>query len=222
MAVPKFPKAATIRPIYTRGGSPIYDGFEPMGPGAPINTPFPTQIQNPGQVDQSAIQGGGTRGAGPVRSGAFGYGVRRQSYGEYSTPITDPRSQEPGATIDQRPIVEIPGEGRGGVGASHADGRGAIANNFRGPVGRAPSVSEISRPPQSSGMQAMSLRSPLAGVGVQASNVGRSTASSAGRVTVAAPKPATVASSPKAAAAATTTSTNSTKKTGKSGALLRR
>lgn len=219
MAVPKLPKSATIRPIYTRGGSPIFDEFEPMGPGTPINTPFPTEIQNPNQIDQSAIQGG-TRGAGPVRSGAFGYGVRRQSYGEYSKPITDPRRQQPGAPVTERPIVEIPGEGRGGVGAAHSDGRGREANNGRGPVGRAPSVSEISRPPQSSGMQAMSLRSPLAGVGVQASNVGRSTASSAGKVTVAAPKPATAASSPKAETP--TTSTKSTKKAGKSGALLRR
>jgi hypothetical protein len=215
MAVPKFPKAATIRPIYTRGGSPIFDGFEPMGPGTPINTPFPTEIQNPNQIDQSAIQGG-VRGSGPVRTGAFGYGVRRQSYGEYNTPITDPRRQEPGAPINQRPIVEIPGEGRGGVGAAHYDGPGREANNSRG---RAPSVSEISRPPQSSGMQSTSLRSPLAGVGVQASSVGRSTASSAGKVTVAAPK-AAAASSPKAETP--TTSTKSTKKTGKSGALLRR
>ena len=200
MAVPKFPKAATIRPIYTRGGTPIFEGFEPMGPGTPINTPFPTQIQNPNQIDQSAIQGG-TRGAGPVRSGAFGYGVRRRAYGEYDTPITDPRIQEPGAPINQRPIVPV-NPGRPG------DGSGAQGNNGRGPSGGRPK--DVSRAPASSGvgMAAANLRPALSGVGVQAMHV--------------APLKAAAASSPKAAAAATTTSTKSTKKAGKSGALLRR
>lgn len=224
--MPKLLKSKPIQPLYTRGGTPIVDGFDPLGPGAPINTPFPTEVQNPNQLEPSQMSGAaGTVGigrgrgnAGPARTGAFGYGIRSRSFEQYNAPITDPRSQQPGAPISNRPIVPIEGDDGRMRGAGAGNGRGG------GPTSRGLDVRDISTPPASTGMRAMSLGSPLASVGVRAASVGRSTASAAGRVT-ATPAKAASASAPKPAAPAAatpTTSTKSTKKTGKSGSLLRR
>ena len=195
--MPKLLKSKPIQPLYTRGGTPIADGFDPLGPGAPINTPFPTEIQNPNQVEGSQIRGGaGTRGATPARTGAFGYGIRRRSFEQYNTPITDPRSQAPGAPITQRPIVPIdPGNpGGGGRGANFDRDRGQRPGGFPDPIAKPPSVRDISTPAPASGMRATSLGRPLADVGVRAASVSRSTASTARTAVAAAPK----ASSPAA------------------------
>lgn len=226
----KLLKSKPIQPLYTRGGTPIVDGFDPLGPGVPTNTPFPTEVQNPNQLEPSQMRGAaGTVGigrgrgnAGPARTGAFGYGIRSRSFEQYNAPITDPRSQQPGAPISNRPIVPLdPGNPGGGAGANFNRPR---PGGSAGPAPRTPNVRDISTPAPASGMQATSLGRPLASVGVRASSVGRSTASAAGRVT-ATPAKAASASAPKPAAPAAatpTTSTKSTKKTGKSGSLLRR
>jgi hypothetical protein len=186
--MPKLLKSKPIQPLYTRGGTPIADGFDPLGPGAPINTPFPTEIQNPNQVEGSQIRGGaGTRGATPARTGAFGYGIRRRSFEQYNTPITDPRSQAPGAPITQRPIVPIdPSNPGGGAGANFDRGRRPGGSPETG--AKPPSVRSISTPPPSSGMRATSLGRPLADVGVRAASVSRSTASTARTAVAPAPK----------------------------------
>jgi len=215
----KLIKSKPIQPLYTRGGTPIVDGFDPLGPGAPINTPFPTEIQNPNQIEPNQMRGGaGTVGvgrgnAGPARTGAFGYGIRRSSFSQYSSPITDPRSQAPGAPISNRPIVPIsPGEGMRGQGGG---GRGNNTNPRQRDVSQAPAASNVA-------VRGASIGAPLASVGVRAAVVGRSTASSAGRVT-AAPAKAEAPAAPKApTTTAATTTPSKTKKAGKSGSLIRR
>lgn len=189
--MPKLLKSKPIQPLYTRGGTPIADGFDPLGPGAPINTPFPTEIQNPNQVEGSQIRGGaGTRGATPARTGAFGYGIRRRSFEQYSTPITDPRSQAPGAPITQRPIVPIDPSNPGGGGRGANFDRGNQPGGRVPAVSKPPSVSDISRAPESSGvaMRGANLSTPLTNVGVRAASVSRSTASTARTAVAPAPK----------------------------------
>lgn len=226
--MPKLIKSKPIQPLYTRGGTPILDGFDPLGPGAPTNTPFPTEIQNPNQLEPSQIRGAagavgigrGRANAGPARSGAFGYAVRSRSFEQYNAPIINPRSQEPGAPISNRPIVPIgPGEGvRGQGGGGRGTGRGG------GFAGREPSVRDITTAPESSnvGFRGASLGGALASVGVRATSVSGSTASTAGRVTVSGPR-ATAPVAPKPATpAATTTNKTTSKKAGKSGSLAAR
>jgi hypothetical protein len=225
--MPKLLKSKPIQPLYTRGGTPIADGFDPLAPTAPVGAVLPIEVQNPNQMEPNKMLGGagtvgiGRANAGPARTGAFGYGIRRRSFEQYNTPITDPRSQAPGAPITQRPIVPInPGNpGGGGRGANF--NRGQRPGGFPEAIANPPSVRDISTPPSSSGMQAMSLGRPLAGVGVRAASVSKSTSSASGKVTATPAK----AASPKPAvqtAASPTTSTKNTKKTGKSGSLLRR
>jgi hypothetical protein len=215
--VPKLLKSKPIQPLYTRGGTPIVDGFDPLGPGTPINTPFPTEIQNPNQIEPNQMVGGagtvgigrGRANAGPARTGAFGYGIRSRSFEQYNAPITDPRSQEPGAPISNRPIVPIgPGDGYRGQG-----GGGSRSPRPRD-VSEAPAASNV-------GFRGAAISQPLGSVGVRASKVSGSAASTAGRVS-AAPAKAAAPAVAKPAAAAPTTSTKTTKKTGKSGSLLRR
>lgn len=181
----KLLKSKPIQPLYTRGGTPIVDGFDPLGPGVPTNTPFPTEVQNPNQLEPSQMRGAaGTVGigrgrgnAGPARTGAFGYGIRSRSFEQYNAPITDPRRQEPGAPISNRPIVPIdPGNPGGGAGANFNRPRPGTS---AGPAPKAPSVRDISTPAPASGMQATSLGRPLADVGVRGASVSRSAVSSA-------------------------------------------
>jgi hypothetical protein len=181
----KLLKSKPIQPLYTRGGTPIVDGFDPLGPGVPTNTPFPTEVQNPNQLEPSQMRGAaGTVGigrgrgnAGPARTGAFGYGIRSRSFEQYNAPITDPRSQEPGAPISNRPIVPIdPGNPGGGAGANFNRPR---PGGSAGPAPRTPNVRDISTPAPASGMQATSLGRPLTNVGVRGASVSKSTVSSA-------------------------------------------
>ena len=219
--MPRLPRSKPIQPLYTRGGTPIADGFDPLGPGAPTNNRFLTEVQNPNQLEATQLQGGaGTIGlkrgnAGPARSGAFGYGIRSRSFEQYNAPVTDPRSQQPGAPISNRPIVPIgPGLGSGAQGGGgNRPGRNPRAlNTDLGEVTSAPSTSL--------GFRGASLRSPLASVGVRGSQVSGSTVSAAAKVT-ASPAKAT-ATAAKATAVPTAKAPSKTKKTTKTGSLLQR
>lgn len=199
--MPKLLKSKPIQPLYTRGGTPIADGFDPLGPDVPTNTPFPTEVQNPNQLEPSQMRGAaGTVGigrgrgnAGPARTGAFGYGIRSRSFEQYNAPITDPRSQQPGAPISNRPIVPIdPGNPGGGSGANFNRPR---PGESAGPAPRTPNVRDISTPAPASGMPATSLSRPLTNVGVRGASVSRSTVSSAR--TAVAPSPTAASSAAK-------------------------
>lgn len=220
--MPKLLKSKPIQPLYTRGGMPLDGAVEPIGVNAPTSPIIPVQIQNPDQVTGGAAGavGIGRANAGPARAGAFGYAVRSRSFEQYNAPITNPRSQQPGAPISNRPIVPIgPGEGMRGQGGGRGTGRGG------GFVGREPSVQDITSAPEVSnvGYRGASLGGALAGVGVRATSVSGSTASTAGRVTVAAPRAAAPAAPKPATPAATTTAKKTTtKKAAKSGSLLNR
>jgi hypothetical protein len=212
MARPKLPKPVPAKPIYTRGGMPIADGgFDPLAPTGPLDQTLPVTIQNPNQVEPSGAGGiaAGARQGGSMRTGAFGYAVRSSAFKQYQTPITDPISQAPGAIPEERPIVEIPGGGRGAHGA-----------NTGGPrIGSAPREIEA---PASSGVRAASLRSPLAGVGVRASTVSRSTASSAGKVTIAQAAKATAKPAAKPAVAMPTGEAKPKKQAGRRTSIVQR